>query len=218
MAGMSVGSVCNAKRSLSQRYLVLHSKPLIEIRKEPNRHGGKARDIITVTNIWAENERRYSSSNSLGTDEPRSAGDLGNSRGELASSAGEIKKNTVRKLNEESAPSLSPSSREKLSEISQNQISDLWKFTCSIFNRNYKRLPGKSELRRMKELVPIDQDEFSLIRWWYSLDKRDYYYKEGIGFYLRRRPRSTGMLLQHWSDVCDVARGFLREQQRTGRA
>jgi hypothetical protein len=98
MAGMSVGSVCKAKRHLSRAFDALHGKPLIEITKERNRRGGKPRDITRVTNIWAENERRYSSSDSLGTDESRSAGDLENSRSELASSSGEIKKNPVRRL------------------------------------------------------------------------------------------------------------------------
>ena len=69
----------------------------------------------------------------------------------------------------------------------------------------------------MKELIPIEPDEFSLIRWWFSLDEHKYYYKEGIGFHLRRRPRSTRMLLEHWSDVGDVARGFFVKEQRIGR-
>jgi len=214
MAGISVGSVSKAKRGLSRRFFLLNSKPLIEIRKKPNRHGGKPLHIITVTNIWAENERRYSSSNSLGTDESRSAGDLKNSRSELASSAGEIKKNTLRRINEERAPSLSPSVRETQGECSQ--FSEFWIVLCRIFKRTDKRGPTRAEKKLMLHLLPISKDEYELVEWWMNLYEGHYDFKQGIGFALRRRPTSVGSLLRRWGDINDTARHYLKELQSRG--
>jgi hypothetical protein len=214
MAGMSVGSVCKAKRILSQPFLSLNSKPLIEIRKERNRGGGKPRDIITLTNIWAANEKRYSSSKSLGTDESRSVGDLGNSRSELASSTGEIKKNTVRKLNEEISPSLSPSVRETKRE--SVAFSEFWNFLCRIFKRTDKRQPTRAEKKLMLRLLPISPDEYEVVKWWMALDEHRYDFRQGIGFALQRRPTSVGLLLRRWGDVNDIARRYLKELQSRG--
>ena len=214
MAGMSVGSVCQAKRSLSQRYAVLHFKALIEIRKEPNRHGGKPRDIITLTNIWEENEKRSSSSNSLDTEKSRSAVELGNSQGEFASSAGEIKKTPIRKVNEEKTPSLSPSERETKGECFE--ISEFWNFLCRIFKRTDKRGPTKAEQKLILHWLPIPPNEYELVEWWMDLDEDDYDRREGVGFALRRRPTSVGLLLRRWSEVNDVARGFRQQLDSDG--
>jgi hypothetical protein len=214
MAGMSVGSVCKAKRTLSRRFFFLDGKPLIEIRKERHRGGGKPRDIITVMNIWEENEKRYSSSKSLDTDEARSADHLGNSQGELVNSASEIKKNTVRKLNEERAPSLSPSERETKGECSQ--FSEFWIVLCRIFRRTDKREPTRAEKKLMLHLLPISPDEYELVEWWMGLDEHRYDFRQGIGFVLRRRPASLGSLLRRWGDVNDAARHYLKELQSRG--
>jgi helix-turn-helix protein len=93
LAGMSVGSVSKAKRELSRRHWMPDFKALIEIRRERNPHGGKPRDLIRITDIWAANEKYYSALASRSTGaQPLLVDERASSRDELASSAGEIKK------------------------------------------------------------------------------------------------------------------------------
>jgi len=212
MAGMSVGSVCNAKRDLCQPFALLDGKPLIEITKQRNPGGGKPRDIIRVTHIWSENERRYSSNNSFLNEKARSARELGNSRAELASSADEIKKNSVRKLNEEHTPSLSPSRREIERECVD--FSELWNSVRRIFKRTDNRKPTKREQKLMQELLPVAAHEYELVEWWMGLDTHHRDLRQGIGFLLHRRPRSVTSLLRRWNEVNDAARHY-REQLDT---
>jgi hypothetical protein len=224
MAGMSTGSVSNAKRQLSRPFLVLHGKALIQIRKIANSRGGKARDEITIVNIWSENEKHYTNAacataedDSSAAEQSGSPDELRSSAADIASSAGETKKTNKRILIEERPPSLSPSSREKLSEISLNQISELWKFVCTIFGRDSSRDPDRKELRLMRALIPIQPDECDLVKWWFGLRARDYHYTHPIRFMIDRRPMSVRRLLEDWPNVIDVARRFRNEQRRIGR-
>jgi hypothetical protein len=210
MAGMSVGSVVKAKRHLCGPFQLLNWKPLIQITKEPNRGGGKARHLIEIVNIWRENEKRYSQDehDSSLTEQSRSSGDLPSSRSEIASSPSEIKKTPIRKLNEENSPSVSPSSREIECEDG-SELYEFWNFVCTIFKRTDGREPTKSEERLMLKLLPVPPEEYNLIKGWMNLDSDEYDSKEEISFYLRRRPRSVRSLLQNWSNLVDVVRSFL---------
>jgi hypothetical protein len=92
--GMSSGMVSKAKDSLAAGRAELGGKALIHVREEGNPHGGKARHLITLTDVWPDNIRRFSSSQ----DELASSQDeVASSPHELASSPGEIKKEHIKK-------------------------------------------------------------------------------------------------------------------------
>ena len=211
MAGMSVGSVVKAKRHLCGPFQLLDWKSLIQITKEPNPQGGKARHIIKVVNIWQYNEKRYSQDELVTEHDSRfqqssSSGDLVNSPSEIANLASEIKKTPIRKLNEENPPSTSPSKREI--ESADSDVCEFWNFVCMIFGRTDGRGPTRTEKQLMLQLLPVPAEERGLVNWWMTLDSEEYGLKREVSFLLRRRPRSVGSLLRNWSDVNDVARHY----------
>lgn len=81
---VSAGSISKAKKEL------VNAK-LITIQEKDNDRGGRAYHIITIVDIWPTNMERYSSSQ----DEHAS------SNSEITSSPGELKKNPLRKTQEE---------------------------------------------------------------------------------------------------------------------
>ncbi len=211
LCGMSTGSVSAAKRRLAQPFALLGSKPLVRIVLRPSLHGGKPCHHITPVNIWPENERHFRSPTSLG----EGHAEVATSRDELATSPNETKKTQLRKTREENLTPSNPSSREEERGRAE-EISKLWEFVCSIFKRTDGRSSTPRELKLMKSIVPAPEQEYALLTWWFSLDARNHAFSEGVGFYLRRRPKSAGQLLSKWSSVGDIARGFHKECDQKG--
>ena len=57
--GMKVLRVRQAKKTLSQPFSKLKGLSLIKITKQTNKKGGKAPDIVTITNIWESNSNNF---------------------------------------------------------------------------------------------------------------------------------------------------------------
>ena len=208
---MSTGQVSHCKKRLQTPDEKLAGKPLIGVVERPSRHGGKAYHEIRVVDIWEENEKHFSGcqSPSPSTDE------LATSEGEVATTVPETKKTPKRKLLEEEPPSLSPSSRE-IEREALSEISEFWSFLCTLFGRTDGRGPTKTDKKQMIHWLPIPVEEYKLVKWWMGMDNRGYDWKEGIGFYLRRRPQSISALLKNWSAVNDVARHHWKRQCEMG--
>jgi hypothetical protein len=91
--GMSAGMITKAKEGLVKKREELAGRALIVVTEEPNPHGGRARHVVTLTDVWPENVARFSRPSSQ--DELASSPhELANSPHELASSPHEIKKNS----------------------------------------------------------------------------------------------------------------------------
>lgn len=203
---MSTSQVSVCKTRLEAPIEKLGGKPLIQIVKRPSPHGGKPYDEIRVVDIWDENEECFSPRQSP----PTSGRELGTSANEIATSPVEPKKTLRRKIIEEGAPSVSPSSRE-----TETALSEFWNFLCTIFGRTHHRGPTRNELRSMRHWLPVSDEEYRLIEWWMDLEN-EYVTSTGIGFHLLRRPRSVSSLLRNWGDVCDVARSYSKKYDRDG--
>lgn len=61
-SGMSSGMVTKARTSLERPRLELGGKPLIRVKDEPSKHGGKPTCQVTVTDLWAVNMSKFSTS------------------------------------------------------------------------------------------------------------------------------------------------------------
>jgi hypothetical protein len=208
---MSTGQVSRCKRRLAAPFEKLGGKPLIRIVKRPSRHGGKPYHEITAVNIWGDNDQYFSRCQS----HPTSGREVATSANEVATSPIETKKTLKRKISEEEPPSVSPSSREMKGEA-RSELSEFWNFLCRIFERTDHRGPTRTEKRLMVHLLPIPLEEYTLVKWWMSLDLRGYDFREGIGFCLRRRPQSVTNLLKNWSSVNDVARHYRKFYENRG--
>ena len=212
MCRMSTGTVSAVKRQLIRPHWMLGFKPLIRITLRPSAHGGKPCHHITPINIWPENERHFQ----LATSRGEEADEVATSPDDFATSADEAKKTPLRKIKEENATPSNPSSREDEREPREEEISDLWRFVCTLFNRPLERSPTRRDIQLIKQLLPIPPEEYELVAWWYGLSDRGLGYKEGAGFHLRRRPTSVHSLLSNWSSLNDVARGFRRQFEERG--
>ena len=208
---MSSGQVSRCKKRLGAPFEKLGGKPLILIIKRPSPHGGKPYHEISVVDIWEDNYRYFSLCRST----PTPSSKLAASADEVATSARETKKTLRRKINEERAPSLSPSLRETKRE-NESELSKFWNFLCTIIGRTDDRGPTRAEQKLMLHWLPIQPEEYKLVRWWMTLDPRGTDVRQGIGFSLLRRPRSVRSLLQDWSNVNDVARSYLKRYERDG--
>jgi hypothetical protein len=92
--GMSAGMVSKAKDALTTARIELAGKSLIHVKEEENPHGGKARHVITLTDIWPDNIKRFASSpHELAS----SQDEVASSYSEVTSSPHEIKKEPSRK-------------------------------------------------------------------------------------------------------------------------
>jgi hypothetical protein len=212
LCGMSTGQVSSCKKRLKAPNEKLRGKPLIRIVERPSRHGGKPYHEIRVVDVWSENEKHFSNCQSSSP----SADEVETSDGEIATALPEIKKTPQRKLPlEEESPSLSPSPRE-IDREPLSEISEFWTFLCTLFGRTDCRGPTRTDKRQMIHWLPIPPEEYTLVKWWMSLDNRGYDWKEGIGFSLRRRPQSINALLRNWSAVNDVARHYWKRHCETG--
>jgi hypothetical protein len=201
-----------AKQKLALPFAMLGMKPLIRITLRSSPHGGKPCHHITLVGIWPENERFFKPPPS--PDEQ--ADEVATSPDDLATSADETKKTPLRTTKEEKGTLSNPSSREDERDPPQEEISDLWRFVCTLFNRPSERSPTPTDIKLMKQLLPVPRDEYELVEWWYGLSERDHGYKEGAGFHLRRRPTSVRNLLKNWSSLNDVARGFRHRFEERG--
>lgn len=61
-SGMSSGMVTKARQALEKHYPELGDKPLIHVKEEINKEGGKPRCIITITDVWLVNMQRFTTS------------------------------------------------------------------------------------------------------------------------------------------------------------
>lgn len=226
MCGMSTGSVCAAKKELISSFSLLNNKTLIQIEQRRNPRGGKPNHHIRIVDIWSENSAYYGSrANNEGQPmfaksaysdaASTSTGDFASAAGDGVSSAGEIKKTIEERTDKEWPPSLSPSSRETRREAPV-ELSEFWNFLCTTFGRTDNRGPRRSERKLMLHWLPVAPEEYRLIKWWMSLENRRYDPREGIGFQLRRRPRSVRSLLQDWGSVNDIARNYWKEYESRG--
>jgi hypothetical protein len=102
--GMSAGMVSKAKDALTIPRVELGKKPLIKVKEEENPHGGKARHVITLTDIWPDNIKRFASSQDEVASSP---GELASSYSEVASSPHELKKEHKKKEPKEETKALS---------------------------------------------------------------------------------------------------------------
>lgn len=89
---MSGGMISKAKIELSKPRPELNGKPLILITEGANRHGGKPRHVIRLSDIWPENFAMFAKPATAG---PISPHEIANSQGEIAISPHEIKNNPV---------------------------------------------------------------------------------------------------------------------------
>jgi hypothetical protein len=91
--GMSAGMITKAKEGLIKARSELGGRALIVVTEEANPHGGRARHVVTLADVWPENVARFAKPSSQ--DELASSPhELANSHHELASSPHEIKKNS----------------------------------------------------------------------------------------------------------------------------
>jgi len=211
----SAGMISKAKRELQRKHWMVDFQPLIEVQSVPRRYGGKPYHLITVVDIWPENTKYFERERLRKNKAARESSELGrssrtvaSSHTEIASAFHEIKKNCERKSSEEKAPSLSPSAREKVSEIAHEDISFVWKFVTSLFGRPAKNTIPKQELRLIRDLLPVAPEEIETIRWWYEQKEPIWPSASTQAFMLTRRPRSVEALLRNWNGVLDVARKF----------
>lgn len=61
-SGMSAGMVTKARQTLAMPRKELGNKPLIHVKEETNKEGGKPRCIITITDIWPINMQQFTTS------------------------------------------------------------------------------------------------------------------------------------------------------------
>lgn len=100
---MSAGMISKAKKELMET-----TPPLISVALTNNPHGGKDYHEITIMDVWAENQRRYSSSQ---YEQQVHNMNVTSSRDEFASSQYEPKNTPVKKnpiKNKESSPDIPP--------------------------------------------------------------------------------------------------------------
>jgi hypothetical protein len=204
---MSAGKVSTAKQKLALPFPMLGMKPLIQISSQPSPHGGKPCHHISLVDIWPENTRFFRPAPSPG-EEPD---EVATSPDDLATSSDETKKTPLRKIKEEEETPSNPSSREEERESPQEEIFYLWRFVCKIFKREDNRAPSPQQMLLIRRLLPVPPNEYELIDWWFGLNPRDYHFTTGIGFQLRRKPRSVTGLLRAWGDMNDLARPFRKE-------
>lgn len=60
--GMSPGMVTKARQALEMPRKELSGQPLIHVKEELNKEGGKPRCIVTITDIWLVNMQRFTTS------------------------------------------------------------------------------------------------------------------------------------------------------------
>ena len=100
-AGMSAGMVTKARVALEKRRPELGGKPLVLVREETSKTGGKPTCQITITDIWPENMAKYSTSYSDGEADSTSPGDEQRHTVTLATSPHAHKEKLLKKNSEE---------------------------------------------------------------------------------------------------------------------
>lgn len=96
--GMSAGMVSKAKQGLLAPQTDLDGAPLIVISEETNPHGGKPRQLITLTDLWPANVNRFAKPSSP-HEVASSYSERASSPHEVASSPHEIKKEPKKNIN-----------------------------------------------------------------------------------------------------------------------
>jgi hypothetical protein len=146
---MSAGMVSKAKDALTAPRIELGKKPLIKVKEEENPHGGKARHIITLTDIWPDNIKRFSSSQGEVASSPD---ELASSYSEVASSPHELKKEPKKKEPKEETKALS-------SANGSTPILEVFSYWQSALNHPQAKLTPERERvirARLKEGYTLD--------------------------------------------------------------
>ena len=211
----STGTISKAKRELQRWHWMLGFKPLIEVQHVPRRYGGKQYHLITVVDVWPENTKYFERERLRKNKEAGESSELGgssrtvaSSHTEIASASDEIKKNCERRSSEEKAPSLSPSPRESLDAPKKDQILKFWQFVQLLCSRTPVEQIPRRELRIIRQLVPVSDEQTALITWWYNVSDQRVIYKTPEYYALARRPRTVMSLLRDWNDTVDYARFY----------
>ena len=148
--GMSTGMVSKAKDSLTLARVELGKKALIQVKEEENPHGGKARHIITLIDIWPDNFKRFASSQDEVANSPH---ELASPQDEVASSPHEIKKEPKKKEPKEETKTLS-------SPTSSTVVHAVFSYWQEALNHPQARLTPEREKAiraRLKEGYTFDQ-------------------------------------------------------------
>ena len=98
--------------------------------------------------------------------------------------------------------------RENLDAPKKDQILKFWQFVQLLCDRTPVEQVPRRELRMVRQLVPVSDEEMGLVTWWYGIADRQVSYQSPEHYALKRRPRTVTSLLRNWGETVDYARFY----------